>query len=81
MSIGAWPPPDAERRVVGATGGIGVNLRVDPYQESPGFIAIPDGTPVYLLSKSIDNTGAIWWWVVLGDGAVGHINERYLLVP
>lgn len=81
MAAGAWPPPDAERRVIGATGGIGVRLRVNPYSESHSFIDLPDGTLVYLIAKQPDHAGAVWWWVALADGTTGYVNEQHLHIP
>jgi hypothetical protein len=81
MALGAWPPPDAERRMIGTTGGIGVKLRVDPYEEAHSFTSLSDGTLVYLIEKSVDEVGTVWWWVALSYGNTGYIKEQYLLVP
>jgi hypothetical protein len=67
--------------VIGATGGIGVWLRVNPYEESHSFTALPDGTAVYLIEKKLDDEGSVWWWVALGDGNAGYVNDKYLLLP
>lgn len=81
MAIGAWPPPDAEHRVIGATGRIGVKLRINPQQNSHNFTVLKDGTLVYLIEKTTDEGGAVWWWVALSDGTTGYVNEQYLLIP
>lgn len=81
MAVGDWPPSSAERRVIGATGGIGVRLRVEPDEESHSFTGLTDGTLVYLVEQKLDAAGSIWWWVALSDGSTGFVHEKYLLVP
>lgn len=81
MAVGDWPPSSAERRVIGATGGIGVRLRVDPREDAQSFTGLADGTLVYLIEKKLDDVGSVWWWVALSDGSTGYVNDKYLLTP
>ncbi len=81
MALGDWPPSGAERRVIGATGGIGVRLRVNPTEVSHSFTDLPDGTTVYLIEKKLDDEGSVWWWVALSDGNAGYVNDKYLFLP
>lgn len=81
MAVGDWPPSSAERRVIGDTGGLGVRLRLEPYEDAPSFTGLSDGTPVYIIEQKFDDTGSVWWWVALSDGSTGFVNEKYLLVP
>jgi hypothetical protein len=79
MAVSDWPPSNAERRVIGNTGGIGVRLRAEPFEDSHSFTGLQDGTSVYLIETKLDDTGSVWWWIALSDGSTGFVNEKYLL--
>lgn len=86
---GSAPPPTGASAVgtvagqvatVTATDGQGLNLRENPWVESPVITSMPEGTVVTVLKTALYDDSGMEWWKVSFEGTEGYSVAQYLAV-